>query len=328
MRDVGDLAAVLRELYEGGTPRILQVRQILAVDRVLRGESVAAAAAALGLQPHRLRPLAEVLRRDGLPAFVDMSAITDERMRRVRSGIAQMLLSLLAERRFIQLSNEITGAGTLTIEDHRPSRTDTDFRLMNGGGRPLCRLNIKFHGTAFRESRRYVGLNPEDCFPLATYKINNADRRQRAENLPYVFVVLTALDFSAADVAAFIPDRFIDTLAVMQEAVSAGKLALEEQVVHRLLAPDRVSGFEPVLQRMPEGQFRVLSASRAMALLTEHLFERIHALTLKSFTRKFRNAEVDMHFSLSQELTPVRAFLELTRTSPQVFAVKLWRGEI
>ena len=140
--------------------------------------------------------------------------------------------------------------------------------------------------------------------------------------------MLTALDLSAAEVARIVPDDYVQALVVMQRAVSTGKLALEERVVGRLLAADHLPRFEPILGRMPEGQFRVLSASRAMALLQAQLFDRIHALTLKAFTRKFRNAEVDMHFSLSRELTPVRAFLQLTRESPQVFAVKLWRGEI
>lgn len=54
----------------------------------------------------------------------------------------------------------------------------------------------------------------------------------------------------------------------------------------------------------------------------------MHALTLKSFTRRFRNAEVDMHLSLSTELTPVRAFLEmLIKESPQKFAVRLYTGD-
>jgi hypothetical protein len=328
LRDFRRVAAVVQDLYAGETPRIAQVRQVLAVDRILRGEPFETVSRDFRLQPHRLRPLVESVQRQGISAFVDISSIPTEIFVRAKNGIAQMLLSLLAERRFIQLSNEITGAGVLKIEDHRPSRTDTDFRLMNGGGRPLCRLNIKFHGTAFRESRRYVGLEPDDCFPLATYKINNADKRQHAEDLPYVFVVLTALDLSAAEVAGIIPDDYVYALVVMQQVVSTGKLAIEERVVERLLASDQLPRFEPILRRMPEGQFRVLSASRAMDLLKTQLFDRIHALSLKAFTRKFRNAEVDMHFSLTRELTQVRAFLELTRQSPQVFAIKLWRGEI
>lgn len=293
MTEFAHLAAVLRDIY-GGTPsEIAQIRQVLAVDRVLHGESLEAVSRDARVQTHRLRKLVASVQQAGSSAFGDIAAISAEVFATAKNGIAQMLLSLLAERRFIQLSNQITGAGVLKIEDHRPSRTDTDFRLMNGGGRPLCRLNIKFHGTAFRESRRYVGLEPEDCFPLATYKINNADRRQHAENLPYVFIILTALDLSAAEVARIVPDDYVEVETT----------------------------------RMPEGQFRVLSASRAIDLLKKHLFDRIHALSLKAFNRKFRNAEVDMHFSLTQDLTPVRTFLELTRESPQVFAIKLWRGE-
>jgi len=322
------LAAVLRDIY-GGTPSdIAQIRQVLAVDRVLHGESLEAVSRDARVQTHRLRKLVASVQQAGWSAFGNIAAISAEEFATAKNGIAQMLLSLLAERRFIQLSNQITGAGVLKIEDHRPSRTDTDFRLMNGGGRPLCRLNIKFHGTAFRESRRYVGLEPEDCFPLATYKINNADKRQHAENLPYVFIVLTALDLSAAEVARIVPDEYVEALVVMRQVVSTGKLALEERVVERLLASDQLPRFESILTRMPEGQFRVLSASRAIDLLKKHLFDRIHALSLKAFNRKFRNAEVDMHFSLTQDLTPVRTFLELTRESPQVFAIKLWRGEI
>jgi hypothetical protein len=72
----------------------------------------------------------------------------------------------------------------------------------------------------------------------------------------------------------------------------------------------------------------VISAAKASKLLHEKLFERVHALSLKGFTRKFRNAEVDMHFSLSQELTPVRTFLEvLVKQSPQNFAVRLYIGD-
>jgi hypothetical protein len=328
LTDFPRLAAVLREIYAGVASDIPQVRQVLAIDRALQGEPIETVAHDLRVQIHRLRGLVESVQRQGLSAFVDTATIPAEIFTRTKNGIAQMLLSLLAERRFIQLSNEITGAGVLKIEDHRPSRTDTDFRLMNGGGRPLCRLNIKFHGTPFRESRRYVGLEPDDCFPLATYKINNAERRQHTEDLPYVFVVLTALDLSAAEVAKIIPGDYVEALVVMQRTVSTGKLALEERVVERLLAADQLPRFESILGRMPEGQFRVLSASRAMELLKKHLFARVHALSLKAFTRKFRNAEVDMHFSLTHELTSARTFLELTRESPQVFAIKLWRGEI
>jgi len=233
-----------------------------------------------------------------------------------------MLLGVLAERRFEELSNEITG-GVLRIEDHRPSRTDTDYRLLNGHGNPICRLNIKFHGTLFRDARRFVALEPQDCFALATYKINNALRRQQEERLPYVFLVLSVPELNAAEVTRLIPDDYVWTLSVLE-----GRRIVEEAIVDRLRAPDHRSNFRPIFERMPEGQFRILSARKAYNILVEKLFERVHALSLRGFTRKFRNAEVDMHFSLSGELMPVRSFLELVRESPQRVAVTLDRGEI
>lgn len=140
----------------------------------------------------------------------------------------------------------------------------------------------------------------------------DALRRQEDERLPYIFLVLSVPSLSAADVGRLVPDDYVWALAVL-----GGKMAVEEAIVARLLLPDYLSQFRPLFERMPEGQFRVISAKKADKLLREKLFERVHALSLKGFTRKFWNAEVDMHLSLAHELTPVRTFLELlVRESP------------
>ena len=120
-----------------------------------------------------------------------------------------------------------------------------------------------------------------------------------------------------------VPDDYVWALAAI-----GGKMTVEEAIVSRLLRADYLPQFRPIFDRMPEGQFRVISAKKASKLLLEKLFQRVHALSLKSFTRKFRNAEVDMHFSLSEELTPVLTFLQLLiEESPQKFAVRLYTGD-
>ena len=78
-----------------------------------------------------------------------------------------------------------------------------------------------------------VGLEPEDCFALVTYKINNAVRRQTEERLPYVFLVLSVPELNANEVAKLIPDDYVWTLAVLE-----GKRSGEEAMVDRLRAPD------------------------------------------------------------------------------------------
>jgi hypothetical protein len=152
-------------------------------------------------------------------------------------------------------------------------------------------------------------------------RLRNALRRQTEEALPYVFVVLSVPDLNAGEVGKLVPDAYVWALALLK-----GKRIVEETIADRLRAPDYISRFESIFARMPEGELRVISVEKANRLLREKLFERVHALTVKGFTRTFRNAEVDMHFSLSTELTPVRQFLEaMLQDSPQKFAVRLYR---
>lgn len=63
--------------------------------------------------------------------------------------------------------------------------------------------------------------------------------------------------------------------------------------------------------------------------MKEKLFERVFALRQRAFTSAFRDPEIDMHFSLTQEMMPIREFLALVAAeSPQRLTVLLDRGEI
>ncbi|MGH6805076.1 MAG: hypothetical protein ACREC3_17185 [Methyloceanibacter sp.] len=245
--------------------------------------------------------------------------------RRIRFRLAQLLLGALTEERFAKEKEALT-AGRLTVEDHRLGRTDTDYRVLNGGGRPIFRINIKFHGTAFDKAQEYVELAPDDCFALATYKIHQALVRQRAEALPYVFLVLSCLGLTSESVSNIVPDRFGWFLSM---ATTFPKLDVEEAMVASLLTESNASQLSEVRRRIAESEFRVLSAARAEHLLKEKFFERVFALRQRAFTRTFRNAELNMHFSLRQEMTPVRDFLAaVALESPQRLTVLLDRGEL
>jgi hypothetical protein len=235
-----------------------------------------------------------------------------------------MLLGALTEERFERVSMELTGGRNLTVENHRLSRSDTDYRLMNGLGKPVCRINIKFHGTLFRQALDRVGLDPQDCFPLATYKIHSALKRQDEERLPYVFLVLSVSDLTAGSVAHTIPDELVWFLSTVR-----GKRDVEEAIVTRLKKADYQDSLREVRTRVGQGDFRVISARRANNLLREKLFERVFALRQRGFTRAYANAEIDMHFSLSGEMTALSEFLAMfAQESLQVLAVRLDRGEI
>ncbi|MGH9890708.1 MAG: hypothetical protein ACREA0_01730 [bacterium] len=242
-----------------------------------------------------------------------------------RLRLAQLVLGALTEERFGKEKEELA-AGRLTVEDHRLGRTDTDYRVLNGGGSPIFRINIKFHGTEFAKAKERVGLDPSDCFALATYKIHQALLRQRAEALPYVFLVLSCLGTTAKSVADIIPEHFPWFLGV---AGRFPKRDIEEAMVARLLADAYQESLTDIRQRIAASKFRVISASRAERILQEKLFERVFALRQRAFTAAFRNAEIDMHLSLSAEMVPVQDFLRTVASeSPQRLTVLLYRGDV
>jgi hypothetical protein len=57
----------------------------------------------------------------------------------------------------------------------------------------------------------------------------------------------------------------------------------------------------------------VLSARRADDILRKKLFERVYAVRVPRFARSFGKAELDMHFSLKQDLHDLHAFLKLLK---------------
>jgi hypothetical protein len=144
--------------------------------------------------------------------------------------------------------------------------------------------------------------------------------------LPYVFLVLSCLGLTSRSVSELIPLEFTWFMAT---AARFPKRDLEEAIVARLLTPVYAEVLVDIRQRISASEFRVLSASRAEQLVKERLFERVFALRQRGFTQAFRNAELDMHFSLARELTPVREFLSIVAAeSPQRLTVLLDRGEI
>lgn len=125
-----------------------------------------------------------------------------------------------------------------------------------------------------------------------------------------------------------IPSHLVGTVALVDQAPKGkSKRDFEDAVVESL-----VSGVHPVFtqtyQRIVGADWYILSARRAEKLLKELLSDRVFALRMRGFARVFRGAELDMHFSLSKDLTPLRTFLTTLRTDgPQRITTLLERGE-
>jgi hypothetical protein len=250
------------------------------------------------------------------------------RVEKLRSTLGVLIRGRAAEIAFEDIYKSSMHSSEFELVDLREGRSDTDYRLLNGGGRPVYRINIKFFGSNFRRGPELVGLQPQDCFPLATYKIHGALQKQELEHLPYLFVIVGVPGLTGDSIAPAIEDRYVQPLAWLTASNLSGKRDLEDQVVTRIVE-DNSQAYQQAYQSIRQADWFVLSARRANNLLREKLFERVYALRVKSFAQQFRGAEVDMHFSLANDLTPLNDFLDTLKQEGQTMtAAKLERGSI
>ncbi len=248
---------------------------------------------------------------------MDPNAVGDKRLQRSRAILGQLVLGRAAEVAFEEIYVTEMGSEEFELRDHRTSRSGTDYRVHNGGGRPLYRLNIKFHGSQFQRGPELVSLPALDCFALATYKIKNALDKQDEEHLPYIFAIVGVPHLTGAAVSRRVPDALGVAAAIVAEAPGMSRARDFEDEVVRFLVESGSPVFTDTLGEIRQANWYVLSARRAFSLLREHLFERVYALRVRGFAQQFRGAELDMHFSLSKDLTPLREFFRVLRDEGQ-----------
>jgi hypothetical protein len=321
-----ELITLFEELFgDDHWPRA--VRLLEAVARVRRGESVASAAAAVGTTPRRLEQILDEPRPGVASLGAGPEDITEEHRQRAQKILGQMLLGRCAEMVFESRYRTELDTEELELKDTREGGTDTDYRLYNGQGRPVARINIKFHGAQFRRAAELVGLEPGDCFALATYKIQSALEKHISEGLPYFFAIVGVPNLTAAAVGKRFPPEMVDALAIILAAGAPHQRPLEDALIEAAVR-ETVPVFKETYDQIAAADWYVLSAKRAHKLLMDKLYDRVFALRVKSFTRAFQGAEVDMHFSLSGDLTPLGKFFKVLKEGLAKLSTLIERGEL
>jgi hypothetical protein len=333
LHSLGDVIASLRAIHQlQDLPKAF--RLLAAVPELRAGGDARSIAKSIGTTATRLAAL--LAAPDPIENVFKASleqASEPRPLGKARQGLGQMLLGTLAERVFEDIYKRTMGTNELQLEDSRSSRTDTDYLVLNGQRRKVFRMNIKFHGSPFRKARDLVGLEPEDCFALATYKIDQANRKQLAEVLPFIFVIVGVPGLRGETVGEQLPAELVHLASLVGIGKISGKQAFEDAVVHHLIDNPQSAGVEATIagfrKQIEAAAWRVLSAARARKLLHELLFERVFAVRVKGFTRNYPRAEVDMHFSVSSDLTPLETFLGILRDHglPSL-SIRLDRGDV
>ena len=297
------------------------------LELIRAGQELDVCARAVGTSPGRLRrafeasdPFADIFGRPLPPN----SVVVDQRA----AILGNLVLGRAAEIVFEELYRREMPDTEFQLVDLRQGRTDTDYRMFNGQGRPVYRINIKFHGARFRRAPELVGLAPEDCFALATYKIDSALKKQEDEQLPYFFAIVGVSDLTAAAVGNRVPKEVTEAVSFLGDVPRKPPVrALEDAAVEYLFSSD-AAVVASTIEQIREADWYMLSARRADRLLREQLFDRVFALRVRNFARAFGGAELDMHFSLSGDLTPLPEFLATLRERGlQAVSTILERGE-
>lgn len=327
LSNVDELLAVVVSVY-GRAPLPRTLGLLKAARDLQHGTDAKILATSLRTTPRHLAELAASSDPISRLFKTTLASASDEALlAKRRQGLGQLLLAGLAERAFEGLYRKTLGAEELHLEDQRSGYTETDYRVLNGSRRPVFRLNIKFHGTLFVNAKAMVGLEPSDCFALATYKVWQGTQKQQVEVLPYVFAIVSVPGLTAESVGAIVPARLVHLAAFAYAAKAGGKRDVEDTIVRHLIEdqqPEEVAqGVAAFAVRIEGAEWRVISARKADKLLRELLFERVYAVRQRSFAQ----TQVNMHFSLSRDLTALEEFLRLWRErGPQGLASMLERG--
>lgn len=318
---------LLNRLYQS-RPLPKPFRKFHGLELVRQGTDLAAAAREVNTTRTKLQEVVDADDPIECVLGLGFDQVDDAHRRKAQLALGQMLLGKCAEQSFEEIYRSGAQWHEFSLRDDREGRTDTDYFLCNGQERRVYRINIKFHGALFRRAPEMVGLEPEDCFALATYKIHSALEKQESERLPYFFAIVGVRHLSAESVGAQLPAELLDAAALVHQAPDSPSAREFEDRITDYLAATSHSIYTQTLADIEKADWYVISARRADRLLREKLYERVYALKVRNFTRVFRGAEVDMHFSLSQDLIPLQTFLGTLRESgSHAVTSRLERGE-
>jgi hypothetical protein len=149
-------------------------------------------------------------------------------------------------------------------------------------------------------------------------------------------MVATVPNLTGELVADSVPDDMLRLAALLKASKGLSEIKkrdVEERIVEVLIGQDAPESFvrlrEQILLRLENADWRALSAEKANALLHAKLWDRVYAVRVRGFAQNYPNAELDMHFSLSQDMTPLSTFLRHYKEGGmQLILSMLARGDI
>lgn len=215
---------------------------------------------------------------------------------------------LLFERAF---RPRLEGLG-LELFEETAQRNFLDYRVTDRKGFELA-INLKNAGVQYRDSRKWVGLEPEDTLPIATYKIFGSETAG-VPPLIYVYLVdwtllerLRLAYWNASSEAERKALRLLaSTRGIPRDVEDA---FIEFTVEARLGHLVQAVGYEP--DDLADLPFRAISAGKC-----RRLFYDQHERSPYVYRQRM-NTDPNVHISVESETLPFADFLNRYLASPE-----------
>jgi len=230
---------------------------------------------------------------------------------------AGLLVGAVVEREFVRRHTDAMAEQGFEFGDQTKEGSDTDYLVLDDLRRPALRVNVKAHGTFFQKAQQFVGLEPEDTFALATYKVRAAYRKSRDQALPFLFAIASSPALAAERAAAELPAH-VEAVVSIQNTHKGlkGWKVVEDRLVDHLLT---ASASDPSLMfigrldaAVRRARWRVLSALKANDLLNTMLDERVPTVSNPNFPIP-PHSQPNMHFSLGGDMIGLDELLDMLR---------------
>ncbi len=222
--------------------------------------------------------------------------------RRDRTGSAEnpvtkLFPATVTEQRFVEAVDDLCDMCTgLTYSDEREGQhSHVDFGICQGAHE--VPVNVKNAGTRFERAENLVGLDPDDCLPIPTYKAYGA-----IEGNPNLLYVI-AVDFDLVQqLNELLPALFTDEEATVWQLLNSYKGSLVRKAEDQFIFSTVRKHWDKIKAATAATDFHVISARRAIRILHTKP-KRTPGVGLRAWGTG-ASAEVNVHVSIKDETTP------------------------
>jgi len=217
-----------------------------------------------------------------------------KKMGSAENPVTKLFPAAVTERQFLdRLDNLREQRPTVDYRDERfRGHTLVDFTLLEGDQE--LPVNVKNAGTRFENARTLVGLEPDDCIPIAAYKAYDAVEKE--PNLVYAISVDYTL---TRKIESHLLTRFNKDEETVWRLLNtySGPLIrdAEDKFVYSMVSKHWLDFSEQVALPV----FKVVSARKIIRIL-QTLPKRTPGVGLRAWGTG-ANAEVNVHLSVSAE---------------------------